>query len=157
MCNQLSKYCLLIAFLSLVQIAKAQDNINELSQKSPLMIKLYSGNRERNLEEGILSLHNLTLRIEPRLISENSAYQGWKFQVSEWTATVMSRGDGGISIMVSQPILRMKTFPKAKKGDLFIIKIQGIYFIDSEGNKGEFTESELESLIGGNEITVPYL
>ena len=98
--NQLSKYCLLIAFLFLLQIAKAQDNIDELSQESPLMIKLYSGNRERNLEEGILSLHNLTLRIEPRLISENSAYQGWKFQVSEWTATVVSGGVDGISIMV---------------------------------------------------------
>ena len=121
------------------------------------MIKLYSGNRERNLEEGILSLHNLTLRIEPRLISENSAYQGWKFQVSEWTATVVSGGVDGISIMVGQPILRMTKFPKAKKGDLLIIKIQGIYFIDSKGNKGEFKESELESLIGGNDITVPYL
>ena len=155
--NQLSKYCLLIAFLFLLQIAKAQDNIYELSQESPLMIKLYSGNRERNLEEGILSLHNLTLRIEPRLISENSAYQGWKFQVSEWTATVVSGGVDGISIMVGQPILRMTKSPKAKKGDLLIIKIQGVYFIDSKGNKGEFKESELESLIGGNDITVPYL
>ena len=42
MCNQLPKYGVLIAFLSLFQMAKAQDRTDEFNEKSPFELKFYA-------------------------------------------------------------------------------------------------------------------
>ena len=53
MCNQLSKYRLLIAFLSLFQIAKAQDRRDEFNEKSPFELKFYADTVEIDIQDGI--------------------------------------------------------------------------------------------------------
>tara|TARA_X000001036_G_C20644280_1_gene792386 strand:+ start:942 stop:1301 length:360 start_codon:yes stop_codon:yes gene_type:complete len=117
MLNGLFRYYLLIIFLSLIQISKAQVDFGKLNEKSPLRLKLYSGGHERNFDEGIFRDSNVTLRIEPRLISENPAYKGRKFQVSEWTATTASKGVSKISVIVSGPVLQISKSQEVKKGD----------------------------------------
>ena len=53
MCNQLPKYGVLIAFLFLFQMAKAQDRIDEFNEKSPFELKFYADTVEIDIQEGI--------------------------------------------------------------------------------------------------------
>ena len=53
MCSQLSKYCLLIAFLSPFQMARAQDQTDEFNEKSPFELKFYADTIEIDIQEGL--------------------------------------------------------------------------------------------------------
>ena len=157
MCNQLSKYRLLIAFLSLFQIAKAQDRRDEFNEKSPFELKFYADTVEIDIREGI---HNdfakLNVKVLPKLNFENPSYQGWRFQVSEWVATLVSKGVGRQSLKGTGPRIQVY-FGEVQKGDLVVIEIKEIYYIDTEGSKGEFTDDEIDTVIGGEAFALPLI
>ena len=157
MCNQLSKYCLFIAFLSVVQMAKAQDRIDEFNEKSPFELKFYADTVEIDIQEGIPNdVAKLNVKVLPKLNFENPSYQGWRFQVSEWVATLVSKGVGRQSVKGTGPRMQVY-FGKVQKGDLVVVEFKGIYFIDPEGNKGEFTDDEIEAVIGRNAFALPLI
>ena len=157
MCNQLPKYGLLIAFLSLFQMAKAQDRIDEFNEKFPFELKFYADTVEIDIQEGIPNdVAKLNVKVLPKLNFENPSYQGWRFQVSEWVATLVSKGVGRQSVKGTGPRMQVY-FGKVQKGDLVVVEIKGIYYIDSEGSKGEFTDDEIDAVIGGNAFTLPLI
>ena len=157
MCNQLSKYCLLITFLSLFQIVKAQDQTDEFNEKSPFELKFYADTVEIDIQEGIPNdVAKLNAKVLPKLNFENPSYQGWRFQVSEWVATLVSKGVGRQSLKGTGPRMQVY-FGKVQKGDLVVVEIKGIYYIDPEGSKGEFTNDEIEAVIGGEFFAFPLI
>ena len=157
MSKQLSKYCLLIAFLSLVQITKAQDRTDEFNEKSPFELKFYADTVEIDIQEGIPNdVAKLNVKVLPKLNFENSSYQGWRFQVSEWVATLVSKGVGRQSVKGTGPRMQVY-FGKVQKGDLVVVEIKGIYYIDPKGSKGEFTDDEIEAVIGRNAFALPLI
>ena len=157
MCNQLSKYCLFIAFLSVVQMAKAQDRIDEFNEKSPFELKFYADTVEIDIQEGIPNdVAKLNVKVLPKLNFENPSYQGWRFQVSEWVATLVSKGVGRQSVKGTGPRMQVY-FGKVQKGDLVVVEIKGIYYIDPEGSKGEFTDDEIDAVIGGEAFALPLI
>ena len=157
MCNQLSKYCLLIAFLSLFQMVKAQDQTDEFNEKSPFELKFYADTVEIDIQEGIPNdVAKLNVKVLPKLNFENPSYQGWRFQVSEWVATLVRKGVGRQSLKGTGPRMQVY-FGKVQKGDLVVIEIKGIYYIDPEGSKGELTDDEIEAVIGGEAFALPLI
>tara|TARA_B110000037_G_scaffold53580_1_gene65768 strand:+ start:420 stop:896 length:477 start_codon:yes stop_codon:yes gene_type:complete len=157
MCNQLPKYGVLIAFLSLFQMAKAQDRTDEFNEKSPFELKFYADTVEIDIQEGIPNdVAKLNVKVLPKLNFENSSYQGWRFQVSEWVATLVSKGVGRQSVKGTGPRMQVY-FGKVQKGDLVVVEFKGIYFIDPEGNKGEFTDDEIDAVIGRNAFSLPLI
>ena len=157
MCNQLYKYCLLIAFLSLFQMAIAQDQTDEFNEKSPFELKFYADTVEIDNQEGIPNdVAKLNTKVLPKLNFENPSYQGWRFQVSEWVATLVSKGVGRQSLKGTGPRMQVY-FGKIQKGDIVVIEIKGIYYIDPEGSKGEFTDDEIDAVIGGEAFALPFI
>ena len=157
MCNQLPKYGVLIAFLSLFQMAKAQDRKDEFNEKSPFELKFYVDTVEIDIQEGIPNdVAKLNAKVLPKLNFENPSYQGWRFQVSEWVATLVSKGVGRQSVKGTGPRMQVY-FGKVQKGDLVVVEIKGIYYIDPEGSKGEFTDDEIEAVIGRNAFALPLI
>ena len=157
MCNQLPKYGVLIAFLSLFQMAKAQDRKDEFNEKSPFELKFYVDTVEIDIQEGIPNdVAKLNAKVLPKLNFENPSYQGWRFQVSEWVATLVSKGVGRQSLKGTGPRMQVY-FGKVQKGDLVVVEIKGIYYIDPEGSKGEFTDDEIEAVIGRNAFALPLI
>ena len=155
MYSQLFKYCLLIAFLSLFQMARAQDQTDEFNEKSPFELKFYADTVEIDIQEGIPNdVAKLNTKVLPKLNFENPSYQGWRFQVSEWVATLVSKGVGRQSLKGTGSQMQVY-FGKVKKGDIVVIEIKGIYYIDPEGNKGEFTDDEIDAVVGEEAFALP--
>ena len=115
MYSQLFKYCLLIAFLSLFQMAKAQDRIDEFNEKSPFELKFYADTVEIDIQEGIPNdFAKLNVKVLPKLNFDNPSYQGWRFQVSEWVATLVRKGVGRQSLKGTGPRMQVY-FGKVQK------------------------------------------
>ena len=157
MLSQLKNPCLLIVFLFLVQLCQAQDRTDKLNEKSPFELKFYADTVEIDIQEGIPNdVAKLNVKVLPKLNFENSSYQGWRFQVSEWVATLVSKGVGRQSVKGTGPRMQVY-FGKVQKGDLVVVEIKGIYYIDPEGSKGEFTDDEIDAVIGGEAFALPLI
>ena len=76
--------------------------------------------------------------------------------MSEWVATLVSKGVGRQSLKGTGPRMQVY-FGKIQKGDIVVIEIKGIYYIDPEGSKGEFTDDEIDAVIGGEAFALPFI
>ena len=75
-------------------MARAQDQTDEFNEKSPFELKFYADTVEIDIQEGIPNdVAKLNVKVLPKLNFENPSYQGhWRFQVSEWVATLVRKG-----------------------------------------------------------------